>query len=321
MAKDHYVAQTYLKRFTNTEGHLYPYRKRQKKKVGKARLPKSICYEVDGDKNPYFQNPRILDEYLPHFENNWHGKINELESGPIDLAAKYVIAGYIAFLRSCTPTAKRLGQAAVSTFLQPLVDDVATKALTNESIGLSPPSIASLKETIECGELIAEVDRNYAHALGIQSINNTLLTYYYSPWVTLINESEYEFITSDNPVIITDEDYLKPIFFVPVKPRLGLLIAPRIKADKLPKAFCDTYDNKKFDEITVIRPSKVKLLNKQMVQSSEDTVLYQSKTDWVENLVAKYSNWRVEIEIATDKGKQIRSSQRRRNKLGKTLGN
>ncbi len=315
MSKDHYVAQTYLKHFVNSEGHLYPYRKKQEKIIGKARLPKSICYEIDGDENPYFQNQRILDEYLPHFENYWYDKINKLEVGPIGLHSKFIISGYIAFLRTCTPTAKRLGQNAISTFLQPLVDSVAQKTLNDSNNKLNPKTIESLQETIRCGEIIADVDRQFAHAKGIQTINNTLHTYYYAPWITLINESGHEFITSDNPVIIAEESQTDPVFFIPVKPRLGLLIIPKIRADKLPNEFCEEYDNNKFDERTIVKPNKVKLLNKLMVQSAESTVLYHSEADWLENLVVKYSNWRVESvksETLVENVKKLISSQRRR---------
>jgi hypothetical protein len=317
VSKDHYIAQTYLKRFANTEGCLYPYRKRQKKIVGKAKLPKSICYEVDGDENPYFQNPRIIDEYLPHFENYWYDKINELEIGPIDLHTKYIISGYIAFLRTCTPTAKRLGQNALSTFLQPLVDSVAQKTLDDSYNKLKPKTIKLLQKTIRCSEIIADVDRQFAHAKGIQAINTTLHTYYYSTWITLINDGDQEFITSDNPVIIAEESPTDPVFFVPVKPRLGLLIIPKIRADRLSKEFCKKYDNDKLDERAIVKPNKVKTLNKLMVQSAESTVLYHSEADWLGNLVAKYSKWCVEIvksEMLVEDVKILISSQRRREK-------
>lgn len=95
---------------------------------------------------------------------------------------------------------------------------------------------------------------------------------------------------------------------IPVKPRLGLLIIPKIRADNLPKVFCKKYDNNKFDERTIVKPNKVKLLNKLMVQSAESTVLYHSEADWLENLVVKYSNWRVESvksEMVVGNGKNL----------------
>jgi hypothetical protein len=66
-----YVAQTYLRSFTDGKGFLTPYFKNGHVIIGKKKTPRQVCYETDGDSNQYFDNPRILDEYLPHIENPW----------------------------------------------------------------------------------------------------------------------------------------------------------------------------------------------------------------------------------------------------------
>ena len=82
--KDHYVSQTYLRGFTNADGYLIPYYKSEYSVLGVPKLPKTVCYEIDGDSNKYFDNPRILDSYLPVFENPWKNNINALRNHVID---------------------------------------------------------------------------------------------------------------------------------------------------------------------------------------------------------------------------------------------
>ena len=108
--KDHYVAQTYLEAFTNSEGMLSPYYKAKSVVLGKPKSLKAVCFEIDSDTNKYFSDPRIIDKYLPKFENPWKQNVQALRDRFLDGMVKYQISGYVAFLRSCTPTAKRLGQ-------------------------------------------------------------------------------------------------------------------------------------------------------------------------------------------------------------------
>jgi len=76
--KDHYVSQTYLKSFVNDSGLLVPYYKHGEVIIGKAKSPKSVCKEEDGDLNSYFVNPRIIDDYLKLFENSWAKHLDAL---------------------------------------------------------------------------------------------------------------------------------------------------------------------------------------------------------------------------------------------------
>ena len=97
--RDHYVSQTYLKHFTNSDGNIVPYYKNERVVTGKPKRPKSICFETEGDTNKYFENSRLLDDFLPAFENRWNHNIAELENGDLPANAKYELSGYIAFLR------------------------------------------------------------------------------------------------------------------------------------------------------------------------------------------------------------------------------
>lgn len=75
---DHYVSQTYLNAFTDQDGLLVPYYKNGRVIIGKPKSTKSVCHEKDGDANSYFNDPRIVDDYLRMFENEWAKHVQEL---------------------------------------------------------------------------------------------------------------------------------------------------------------------------------------------------------------------------------------------------
>ena len=198
---DHYVAQTYLKNFTDEAGCLTPYYKNAHVIIGKQKSPKQVCFETDGDSNSYFDNPRVLDEYLPHIENPWAENIAKLASGDVDADCKYEIGAYIAFLRSCTPTAKRLGAKAISANMQPLVDK--TLAEHFHELGETTDEVrSSIQKAINESEIRAVVDEEYVHAISIQHLIHSAYKFYCSHWLVLVNETGIPFITSDSPASI-----------------------------------------------------------------------------------------------------------------------
>ena len=296
--KDHYVSQTYLRHFASSNGDLVPYYKNAQVVAGKAKVPKSICFETEGDTNKYFQNPRILDEFLPAFENTWNSNIARLENQELDEKAKFEIAGYIAFLRACTPTAKRLNQQGIAGILKPVSYEVMLSTLEKGDY-LKEEEKSCLYEAIQKGELNLKIDREFAHAQGMQAMVSILCTFYCSDWLVLFNKTDIPFITSDNPAIFFYQDMQQQIAntYVPLKPTLALLITPNI--DKRRANFEDVKKHRgSKDGYGVIKPPYVKIFNEAIVKSAEKIVLHQKKEEWLEKLVRKYSKWGVET-IAT----------------------
>lgn len=107
---DHFVSQTYLSHFVGKTGQLTPYYKDGYVVVGKPKWPKSICYELDGDLNTYFDDPRVLDTYLRPIETAWASNVASLRARTLIARERFEVALYIAYLRTCNPVAKRLGQ-------------------------------------------------------------------------------------------------------------------------------------------------------------------------------------------------------------------
>jgi hypothetical protein len=300
--KDHYVSQTYLKLFVGPNGDLVPYYKNAYVIVGKPKKPKSICFETEGDTNKYFENPRILEEFLPAFENPWNNNVTKLEqcvlntkaksilkNRVLDAKTKFELAGYIAFLRLCTPIAKRILQQGISD-MHKLIEDKVMLSTTENATYLSDKDKCTLREAILKRERGLDIDREYAHAQGMQNLEKAICRYYLWPWLVLINETDIPFITSDNPAILYYQDIQQQIAqtYIPLKPSMALLITPNL----------DIYDPS-FEDITkhynsnngfgIIKQSYVNEFNEAIVKSAERMVLHQKKEDWLEQLVCKYS--------------------------------
>ncbi len=290
---DHYVAQTYLRAFVDDENFLTPYYKNGHVVIGKKKSPKQVCYEADGDANLYFDNPRILDEYLRHIENPWTNNVAMLASGDIDADCKYEIGAYIVFLRSCTPTAKRLGAKAISACMQPVEDKV--HAAHSHELGDTTDEVRSkIKKPIREQSIHAVVDEEYAHSIAIQNLTKMTYAYYCSHWLVLVNETGIPFITSDNPASLyyTEKNPQFANVFIPLSPTLAMLIKPDLNFNR---PTIDDVKNYTHPGDDYAHPKKrfVKILNVLTVKSAENIVLHSKEEEWVESLVSKYKDWRV----------------------------
>ncbi len=300
MRKDHYISQAYLRLFVGADGNLVPYYKNDSVIVGKPKRPKSICFETEGDTNKYFENPRLLDKFLPAFENHWGNNIIKLERGVLDANTKYELAGYIAFLRSCTPTAKRFNQKSIAGDIEPLFYKIGLSTLDNADY-LSDEDKLTLRNAIQKKEIEIKIDREFAHAQGIRALEGMINTYYCSYWLVLINRTDIPFITSDNPAILYYQNMQQQIAqtytYVPLKPSIALLIIPDLDMARASLEDVKRYSNSE-DRFGVIKKSYVKKFNEAIVKSAERIILHQKKEDWIEQLVRKYSKWRVDAIVS-----------------------
>lgn len=310
---DHFVAQTYLRQFTDEPGHLTPYYKNGQVVIGKKKTPRQVCYETDGDSNSYFDNPRILDEYLPHIENPWADNIAKLQAGNVDADCKYEIGAYIAFLRSCTPTAKRLGAKATSANMQPLVDK--TLAEYFHELGETTDEVRStIKEAIKNRKIRAVVDEEYVHAISIQHLVHSAYRFYCSHWLVLLNETGIPFITSDNPagLFYTEQNPQYVRVFVPLSPTMGVLIMPDITIARPTIEDVKSYEHPG-DDYAHPKESFVAILNELTARSAENIVLHSAAEEWVQTLVEMNREWRVEnqtFELPYENGMYIINRQR-----------
>lgn len=291
MSKDHYVAQTYLRQFSNDEGYLTPYYKKSQKTIGNAVRPKSICCEINGDSNPYFDDTRILDTYLPQFENSWKDNVSKVKKGELTLEVKYKISGYISFLKTCTPTYKRIMQKILAGPVKAAADMIAPQTIEKLD-DMSESQKETLKNVIAKEGLQVEVDRQFSHAMGISTLIKNTNRFFCSPWLIMYNDSPTPFVTCDNPATFYFPEGQPDIgqTYLPLTPRLAILIAPDPNVRQIDENYIDNYKHED-DRFSKIKPEKVSTFNTAITRNAERIVLHNASEEWVETLVKDNENW------------------------------
>jgi len=306
--KDHYVAQTYLESFTSSKGMLVPYYKTKNVIIGKPKSPKAVCFEIDGDTNKYFNDPRILDKYLPQFENSWKQNVEALREHYLDGMVKYQISGYVAFLRSCTPAAKRLGQERIRAAIQPTVQSVL-----EQQFKFHPPTGKEarqiVKMLIEQKQITTEIDRQFPHALGISQLLSIAARFLNGSWLIMINESDRPFISSDNPAVAYyhSKDVTVAQVYIPIAPDIALLIAGDSDAKSIDAGVIRNPVSSK-DCFAVPKLHYIDKFNELIIRAAEERVLHHSVDNELERKVRENAEWYMKIvvdNIAVERGTYV----------------
>lgn len=299
MAKDHYVAQTYLKKFSveGEDGIVNVVRKSNLERLD--RIPvKSICREEDWSNTEYFpKDPRVVERFLKFFEPKWSKCVGQISDNSYDINTKYAMSGYLAYLRACTPTAVRLGVSGLTTFVKETNDRMEDEELANPN----SKHRDIIKLIRQHGGTRVGVNPNYQKAMAIQSLIGVQKVFTQSSWIVVKNETQGSFITSDNPVCLQYHNSGLADIYCPLTPELAIVIHPLRKDEP-----------REDDYIMSIKPEGVEKMNKLVVQSAEDKVIFNECSN-VEELVKEYQDWRVEqkvLKIPVEKGKLIIHQQR-----------
>lgn len=222
---DHYLSQTYMRSFTNEAGKVWAYNKRWG--TAKELATKSICWESDGSDNPYFQKDRIIEDYLRIFENGWKKALEVFASPKPTLKdymeAKFILSGYIAYLRFFPPGPAQAGQQ----FLEETVKSEARILARAGELPPPPEGYEFLLDWVLEGKIRVDVDKKFAQAQGIQAMIATSRRFYGSPWMRVTNGESIPFLTSDNPACMW---HPRPssdgIIYFPTSPTTAVLIQP-----------------------------------------------------------------------------------------------
>jgi hypothetical protein len=301
-----------LRSFTNSEGYLIPYYKADHAIIGKPKLPKTVCYEVDGDSNKYFSDPRVLDSYLPQFENPWQQNVQALRRQSLDDIVKYQIAGYVAFSRTCTPTAKRMGKEMLEAVVQPTFDSIAERFF-KEHPPESSKAMDLIGRALKQKEIRVDVDRQFPHALGISSLVQSIERYFHGNWLVMINEGSRPFITSDNPAVAYyhTRDHSIAQIYVPLAPDIAILIAAALEDRPI------QFPIRRGTLTSINRFASPKLeyvdtFNELIIKAAELRVFSDRVGSWIEESVRKHKDWRMETvvdELPNDRGSIIVTRQ------------
>jgi hypothetical protein len=300
MPLDHYIPQVHLKKFYSPAlgNRMYATRKSDLKSF--TQNSKNVCRINDGSTNAYLQEDRQIEEFLKTIEPEYNKALAKLIGDKIDEQCIYTIAGFVAYVVSCSPAGMRIQSG-------PLKSSVETVAAMMEARGLIPPPPKDLKELglrgeslvelLGTGEAKVEVDPKFPQAIGISSIRRSLAIFGNFTWEILLNDFiDSPFFTSDFPAAVeetTDPRIINRI--VPLAPDLAIRIRPdpTIDKDLADFAFANFRCRKRS-----VSHKEVEEINRLIVRCAENTVFYRDDSAWVHGFIAKNRHYRVEPSIS-----------------------
>lgn len=292
MPLDHYVSQVHLRNFYSPAlggRQMYGFRKRDGHVFPCS--SKDVCRIDNGSTNAYLLEDRAIEEFLTPIEPRYNQAVDQLKSGRADREAVYVIAGLIAYVSACSPTAMRLGA-------DPLRNAVEATASILDSTGQLPPAPEApgrktMSQLISEGVVKVDVDPKYPQAIGISTILDRVGVWGNSAWDLIHNtEPDSPFFTSDFPAAIeraADGQILARI--VPLNPDFSVRIHP----DRVSRNMRQDMTFSAFrPRVLVAKPSLVRAVNESIARSAEELVFFRDHRDWVVPFLTKNARFRIE---------------------------
>lgn len=272
---------------------------------------KDVCRVLDGSTNAYLLNDRAIEEFLKTIEPNYNAAISELRSGRPSRDTVYVIAGFAAYVTSCSPAAMRIGSGPLRSAVE------ATGKILDASgeIPRAPEVLGgkSYTELIESGDIKTNIDEKYPQALGVDGIMDRVKIWGNSAWEIIVNEhaNDSPFFTSDfaSGIELSDDPRIVNRL-IPLAPDLALRICPDLTAQDPSRDL--TFRGFRCRLLALPR-SGIRSINESIVRCGEELVFFRDKQDWMPRFLNKNRNFRVEpmtAEIKTSTGYMLVSTVR-----------
>ena len=291
MPLDHYVSQVHLKQFFSPilGARLYATKKSDLKSF--QCHSRDVCRIENGSTNAYLIDDRAIEDFLRGVEPNYDASLDKLRRRAIDRECIGVIAGFAAYVSSCSPAAMRIHSAPLVKTLEPTAIMLDRKGVTPKA----PPSLGSksLSELLAEGVVGFKVDPKYPQALGISSIRSYVSLWGNSTWEILGNEeADSPFFTSDHPVAPEARGHGFANRIVPLAPDLAIRIIPdvslsRTAPDFLFQKFSCRYRTPPKSEVVEI--------NRLIVRSADDIVFYRDDLPWVRGFIERNRHFRIDM--------------------------
>jgi hypothetical protein len=310
LALYHYVSQVHLRNFYALAlgERLYAVRKRD----GKAFVARSeaLCRLEEGSTNAYLTHDRIIEEFLKTVEPKYNATVAKLGAGQIDQECVYVIAGFAAYVGTCSPAGMRIHAGPMKA----LLESTALALDAAKAVPTPPESLGgtSLTELLQGGTLKVTVDPKYPQAVGIANILRMTAMFGNFPWEILRNPfDDNPFFTSDFPMAIEDSADPRVLHrIIPLTPKLAIRILPDIAVDRDQCDFSFTHFRSRF---RTIERQELLSVNRLLVKCAEELVFYRDDRPWVKPFIARNSGFRIEartLQIPQPNGSLLISSQR-----------
>lgn len=293
MALDHFVPQVHLRRFVSPSlgNRLFAVRK----KDGFRFTPRTqdVCRIDEGSTNSYLAEPRAMEEFLKGVEPKYNESVDALEGGSTAELHIQVVAGFIAYVASCSPTGMRL-------FIEPLRTAVEATAAMLESSGQLPPppeilNAATLTDLLRDGRVKVLVDPKYPQAIGITQVVRLVEMLESFDWEILHSPSTGKvFLTSDFPAAVEEVGLGRPINrVVPLTPRLAVRLVPGSDAQA-------THDSRVVlgaRRHRVVGGHEVVEICRAVVRCAEETVFMCEDPPWAADFVEANRRYRLCADV------------------------
>ena len=292
MALDHYVSQVHLRNFSssNPVGQLNAIRKRDLHEF--KPWTKDICRIDEGSTNKYLNEPRAIEEFLKRIEPRYNSALKKLRSSQVDAECIFTVAGFIAYVSSCSPTSMRLETSPLAETLK----EVARRLDAGGKFPPSPPELGgkTLPELLEEGLVDLNIDPKYPQAIGIKAIYSLLYTLGNFDWELLNNPfaADYPFFTSDYPIGMEKTKDLRIINkVVPLAPDFAVRIRPRF--DVNPRTISHDFSKLRYRTVE-LNQTEVMAINELIVRCAESQVYFRNECPWAIDFVRLHSGFRIE---------------------------
>ena len=294
MPLDHYVSQVHLKNFySSTLGELMYATRKSDLKSFKCNS-QSVCRIEDGSTNEYLINDRAVEDFLLGVEPKYNASVAKLRTNKVDDESIYALAGFVAYVASCSPAAVRIHAGP----LKATVESEAAILDRQGVLGKSPPSLGgkSLSELLADGTVRVDVDPKYPQAMGIANILHHVSAFGNAQWEVLHNvDASSPFFTSDFPIAIEPTDDPRVLSkVVPLAPDLAVRITPRIEmSGAQPDLSFGKFSHRQRS------PGRQEILgiNRLLVRCAEDIVFYRDDHKWIEPFITKNRHYRIETIV------------------------
>lgn len=251
---------------------------------------RDVCRIEEGSTNIYLTEPRVIEEFLKTIEPKYNAAVKALRAHNIDADTVYVIAGFVAYVATCSPAAVRLNSGPVRGALE------ATAALFDR-IGGMPKAPAqfggkTVSELLADGTIVLNIDSKYPQAIGIVNVMGHISNLGNSYWEILINEeASSPFFTSDYPIAIERSVQQHAVNrIVPLAPDIAIRVYPNLSHRKgIDFTFSDFGSKRRRVGLDEIRD-----LNRLIVRSAESLVFYRDDHPWVTRFIERHKLYRIE---------------------------
>jgi hypothetical protein len=302
-SKDHFVPETYLKHFSNSSKSnvVWRYWKANSdnyKLIATCEQAgiRSLCRKEGGDYSPYWAGERPLDELFKAIENPYNTALKDFENKNYSETAKTCIAFNVARIRCWTQKRKVLVNEAYEkehekrrVFLAEdlrnnpdkyaeSIENFKTVSKTSDAI-----SLETLIEWLEHPRIRLKIDMHSSNIALIEGMLEAGLYYYRMPWTVVHNVTDKPFITSDNPACMIEMPNLPEAVYMPLTPKLAILIHIAPLNLSLPSIFKEGFLEVEED---------VDRFNSLVVKFADQYVIANENSEWIKEIVKKHQNHR-----------------------------